>query len=96
MKVLFALYDKNDNFINCGFSLAEIGINNNIAWRCYHKNKGRKLYKIPLETQNDIFEEEDKIFIKEEKYNAFTVKEIAEMVGVSERTMYRKLKRSKL
>lgn len=90
MKCLFALYDKDDNFIDCGFSLKEIGVRQNYSWHLQHARKKYKLFRIPLTPKNDIFEKEDKIFIEEELINVFTIKELAEMLAVSERTIYRK------
>lgn len=81
---------KLDNFIDCGFSLKEIGINGMTSWRFRHKSKWRKLYKISIEQQDDIFKEEDEIFIEEEGENCYTVKELAEINGVSIRTMFRR------
>ncbi len=89
MKCLFALYDKDDNFIDCGFSLKSIGVKQGYSWHLQHARHKIKLFRIPLSPQNDIFKEEDEIFIKEEKLNVFTNKELAEMLGVSVRTIYR-------
>ena len=95
MKVLFALYDKNDYLVKVGFSLKEIGFTGNVT-QSRRKKGNAKLYTIPLEPQEDIFKEEDEIFIQEEKDNVFTIKEIAKMQGVNERTIYRqRLKRSR-
>ncbi len=95
MKVLFALYDKNDNFINCGFSLAEIGIPQGTSWFLQNTIKKHKLYRIPLEEQNDIFKEEDALFINEFEEQCCTYKERAERRGISLRTYFRRLKRSR-
>ena len=95
MKVLYALYDKDDNFIDCGFSLKEIGINGMASWRFRHKTKWRKLYKIPIEAQNDIFKEEDEAFIKEFESQCYTNEEKAQRLGVSARTIYRRKAKKK-
>lgn len=58
MKKFYALYDENDNFIDCGFNLREIGIKpTNISW--LKRGKKRKLVEIPLSITNDIFAKED-------------------------------------
>lgn len=89
MKVLYAIYDKDDNFIDCGFSLEQLGINNSktISWR--YKSKYRKLYRIPLEKQDDIFLEEDEAFIEEFSRQVFTNVEYAKYLGISLKTFYR-------
>lgn len=96
MKVLYALYDKDDNFIDCGFSLKEIGIDSDTAWRFCHKTSWRKLYKIPLEVQDDIFKEEDETFIKEFEQQVYTDEERAKMLGINIRTFYRRKAKEKL
>ena len=96
MKVLFALYDKDDNFINCGFSLKEIGIDNMQSWYLRRKSKWRKLYRIPLAPQNDIFKEEDEAFIKEFEQQCYTNEEHAQRLGVNVRTFYRLKAKKKL
>ena len=93
MKYLFALYDKDDNFINCGFSLKEVGVTYQNSWFKQHRNKKIKLYRIPLKPQKDIFEKEDEIFIEEFKFNCYTVEELAKIYHKSKRTIYRFLKK---
>ena len=90
MKTFFALYDKDDNFINCGFSLAEIGVKKTRSWFWQHTVKKVKLYKIPLAPQNDIFKETDELFIKEFADENFTAKEQAKIAGCTERTIFRR------
>lgn len=90
MKTLFALYDKDDNFIDCGFSLAEIGIPNGTSWELQNTIKKRKLYRIPLEIQDDIFKAEDEAFIKEFEEKCYTSEEQAQKLGVSVRTIFRR------
>lgn len=43
MKVLYAIYDRNDNFITCGFSLKEIGITDMQSYAMQHGLSTRKL-----------------------------------------------------
>lgn len=83
MKTLFAVYDSNDNFIKCSFSLLELGVS----------SLSRKLYRIPLDVQDDCFKEEDEAFLREFSDKAYTVKEQAKRKNVSERTIYRHKKR---
>mgnify|MGYP002772002403 FL=1 len=52
-----------------------------------------KICRIPLEIQDDVFQEEDKIFISEEQTNVFTGAELAKMLGVSRRTVWRRKKK---
>lgn len=54
-----------------------------------------KIYRIPLEIQDDVFQEEDEIFISEEQTNVFTEAELAKMLGVSRRTVWRRKKEAK-
>ena len=96
MKVLFAVYDENDYLINTGFSLAEVGVAWHNSWFWQHRNKKVKLYRIPLESQDDVFKQEDDLFIREFENEIYTNDEIAKQQGVSVRTIYRnkaKLKR---
>lgn len=90
MKVLFALYDKEDNFIKSGFSLKEIGITNMESFYRQRRHKKQTLFRIPLEPQDDIFKEEDEAFIKEFKGKCYTNEEIARMCGVNIRTIFRR------
>lgn len=67
MKVLFTLYDKEDNFIKSGFSLREIGLTDMESFCRQRRHKKQTLFRIPLEPQDDIFKEEDEAFIEEFK-----------------------------
>ena len=94
MKEFYAVYDKNDNFITCGFGASELKMNNNSFFSRLHKykqkNKSLKVFEIPLIPQKDIFYEEDKIFLEEEGGNIYFDREIAEREGISMRTLYRR------
>lgn len=95
MKTMYALYDDKDNFINCGFTLAEAGATI-LSFDTYNKRIKRfKLYKIPLLPQDDIFNEEDKKFLEEFENQIFENKELAEKYGCSVRTIYRRKRRNK-
>ncbi len=96
MKVLFALYDKNDNFISCGFTLEEVGIKKTSSWDWQHRTKKCKLYRIPLAPQNDTFKAEDEAFIKEFEEQCYTNKEQAERLDVNIRTIFRHKAKAKL
>lgn len=96
MKVLFAIYDKNDNFIDCGFSYKEMCLDSETGWRYLHRNKGCKIYQIPLEVQNDIFKEADEQFIKEFGEQCYTDEENAQMRGISIRTWFRRKAKGRL
>lgn len=77
MKPFFALYDKHDNFLNCGFSRAEL-----------EKDRpfGSRIFNIRIDIK------EDKDFIEENKEELITIQERAKQQGVSERTIYRRNK----
>ena len=94
MKKFYAVYDKNDNFIDCGFGASELNMNQNLFFSRLHKNKQKykslKVFEIPLIPQKDIFYEEDKIFLDEEGDNIYFDREIAEREGISMRTLYRR------
>lgn len=96
MKILFALYDTDDNFINCGYSLKEIGLSYMQSYLRQHESTNQRLYRIPLEPQNDIFKAEDEAFLKEFKEECYTNKELAEILGISERTLNRRKLKEKL
>ena len=90
MKIFFALYDENDNFINCGFSLKEIGLTTMQSFLRQHGRTKQRLYRIPLAPQNDIFKAEDEAFIKEFEEQCLTSEEQAERLGVAGRTIFRR------
>lgn len=90
MKNFYALYDRNDNFVDCGFSLNEMQITQNQAWDLRHKSKRFRLYTIPLEPIEDVFSEEDKIFIEENMYDCYKKSELAKIYKCSERAIYRR------
>lgn len=90
MKKLYALYDCNDNFVDCGFSLNEMQITQNRAWYLRHKSKRFRLCIIPLEPKDDVFFEEDKIFIEENMYDCYKKSELAKIYNCSERAIYRR------
>ena len=83
MKALYALYDRSDNLIDCSFLLKQL---------LDKKTKHDQIIKIRLEPKQDIFNEEDIKFIEEYKNNCFTNKELAQIYGVSERTIYRRMR----
>lgn len=83
MKPLYALYD-GDKFIDCGFSLKEMGISSAKSFFYRHGSKGLKLYKFPLD------EKEDEELIKLCEKECITNVERAKSQGVSERTIYRR------
>lgn len=83
MKVLYALYDENDNYISSGFSLKEVGVKITRSWFWQHTVKKYRLYRLPLEVQNDCFKEEDEIFNNEFREEVYTNKELAQMAGLS-------------
>lgn len=95
MKVLYALYDGNDNFVNCGFSLEECGVKHCNSWFWQHTIKKWKLYRIPLEPVNDCFQMEDELFVKEFEDKCFTNEEQAKRDGISIRTLFRRKEKLK-
>lgn len=92
MKKFYAIYDKDDNFIDCGFTSTELGITANALWCKQRRNKqigSPKIFEIPLSPQNDIFKEEDEIFLLQEEENVYTKEELAKRQGINVRTWYR-------
>lgn len=77
MKGFFALYDREDNFISCGFSRGQLE---------RKKEFGSKIYRVPINRKKD------KDFIEENKDELFTNKEKAMQQGLNERTFYRRVK----
>lgn len=95
MKHFYACYDSKDNFICCGYSPSEMGINANTFFSALHRNKGKnkgsiKIYEIPLEVKNDIFKQEDEAFLSFEGDRVFSEKELAEKYKISLRTVQRR------
>lgn len=66
MKALYALYDRKDCFIDCDLSLKKITKKKAFLSQYEKKQNQIKICKIQLEPQDDVFQEEDKIFIEEE------------------------------
>lgn len=90
MKFLYAIYDRKDCFIDCDFSLKKITKKKAFLSQYEKKQNQIKICKISLEPQDDVFQEEDKIFIEEEHANVFTGAEFAKIFGVSQRTIWRR------
>lgn len=95
MKSLYAIYDRKDNFIDCDYGYKNILRKKTFLSQYEKKQKQMKICKIPLEIQDDVFQEEDEIFISEEQTNVFTGTELAKMLGVSRRTVWRRKKEAK-
>lgn len=95
MKSLYAIYDRKDNFIDCDYGYKNILRKKTFLSQYEKKQKQMKICRIPLEIQDDVFQEEDKIFISEEQTNVFTGAELAKMLGVSRRTVWRRKKEAK-
>ncbi len=93
MKSLYAIYDRKDNFIDCDYGYKNILRKKTFFSQYEKKQKQMKICKISLEVQDDVFQEEDKIFISEEQTNVFTGAELAKMLGVSRRTVWRRKKK---
>lgn len=100
-RYIIAIYDKNDYLIDVVFSPKEMtGYSNANSARSFlsHILKGQcvgmHIHLIDImEKQDDIFAEEDRIFldfVKETK--GLTNKEKAKAIGMSERTYYRRKK----
>ena len=93
MKSLYAIYDRKDNFIDCDFGYKNI-LRKKAFLSQYEEKQGQmKVYKITLEKQGDVFQEEDEIFISEEQSNVFTNTELAKILGVSRRTVWKRKKK---
>lgn len=93
MKSLYAIYDRKDNFIDCDFGYKNILRKKAFLSQYEEKQKRMKICRIPLDVQGDVFQEEDEIFISEEQTNVFTGAELAKMLGVSRRTVWRRKKK---
>lgn len=89
MNSLYALYDRNGNFIDCGFDIKEIKKKKSFLSKYEKKEKQMKIYRIPTDIQDDVFQDEDKLFVLEEQSNIFTDSERAKILGVSRKTLYR-------
>lgn len=94
MKSLYAIYDRKDNFIDCDYGYKNILRKKAFLSQYEEKQKQMKICRIPLEIQGDVFQEEDEIFISEEQTNVFTGAELAKMLGVSRRTVWRRKKKN--
>ena len=94
MRDFYALYDNNDNFITCGYKPRDMIKNYNHFWSALHRNKqiykSIKVFKIPLQPQDDIFKEEDELFLQEEGDNVYFDREIAEREKITLRSLYRR------
>lgn len=99
-RYLIAVYDKDDYLIDVACSVKELkcptkksSVYSSISRNVHHKSPTHKYYLIDcLEKHNDIFAEEDRIFLESLPPKKQTLKEIAKEMGVSERTLYRKKK----
>ena len=92
MKKFYALYDKRDNFVSCGYCAEEIGVTYDAFYRFLHKNKqsnGAKIFEIPLLPQKDVFEKEDILFLEEEGNKPYSQKELAEKYQLTKNTIYK-------
>lgn len=97
MRTFYAVYDENDNFITCGYGAKQLGQNYNSFWSRVHRNKNKKkslrVFKIPLQPQDDIFRKEDELFLKEEGDAVFFDREIAARENITLRSFYRRQKK---
>lgn len=101
-RYLIAVYDKDDRCVCVASNLKELErmgnpctLYSHLSRQCYSStpysiNARKKYYLIDcLEKHNDIFVEEDKLFLEEiEKIE--TIADIAKRLGVSERTIFRR------
>lgn len=96
-RYLIALYDENDNLIDVGCLPSQLKLYKNRPQSFYEqKSRGDSLFKNCkvylidcLEKHDDIFKEEDEIFLKEYMETEDRIMEIAKLCGVSRRTVYR-------
>ena len=99
-RYLIAVYDDNDNFIDCGTSIKELTfmkhrtIVEQLSRGSFFTKKKKHIYLIDcLEKHNDCFNEEDEIFLKEigNKPTTKTARYelLAKRFGVGLRTIYR-------
>lgn len=96
-RYLIAIYDKEDRLIDVASTMKELRVVNKEtahSYLSYHKNNKSNKHKYYLidvfEKHNDIFEEEDKLFLEMFDKPHITLKEIALQLGITERTLYRK------
>ena len=105
-KYLIAVYDKDDNFVECATSVVELKV---ISTNTYYeqatrqditKHKFRKGYKVflidCLEKHDDIFAEEDEIFLKCVNSKTDIYKMLADKYGKSFKTIQRYIKNGKI
>ena len=103
-RYLIAIYDSNDNLVDCATRVADLRIFNPKG--IYHKisindfkTRGHTIHLIDcLERHNDIFSEEDDIFLEETKKQSieYNLQQQAKQLGISLRTAYRLKKKGKL
>lgn len=99
-RYLIAVYDKDDYLIDVACSVKELkniskkrSVYSSISRNIHHKSPVHKYHLIDcLEKHNDIFAEEDEIFLKSDFLEHKTIQQIAKELGISERTLYRKQK----
>lgn len=103
-RYLIALYDDNDNLIDVGCVPSELNFYKERPNSFYEqlcrgdiKLHGCNVYLIDcLKKQQDIFAEEDKIFLESIKPSREQLKKIAKQLGISLRTAYRLKAKGKL
>ena len=95
-KYLIAIYDDNDFLVDVVSSPKELkGYKNENAAKSYiaHVFNGRECKNIHFidvtEKHNDIFAEEDELFLQDFKQNNKSVEEIVKQLGVCVRTYYK-------
>ena len=107
-RYLIAIYDNDDNFIDCATSVKDLWFKNPKSTyseisrgQFFHRQRDYKVYLIDcLEKHDDIFKEEDEIFLKEEALLGRTkgaiYKELLKKYNIGLRTLQRYLKSGKI
>lgn len=104
-RYLIAIYDSNDNLIDSATKVADLHLFNQfVIYYAFHygnilKRYGYRIELIDcLEKHNDIFKEEDEIFLQEirEESEDYCLEQRAKQLGISKRTAYRWKKLGKL
>ena len=107
-RYLIALYDKNDYLVDVGVQPKELNLFRRRVSSFYEKvSRGDKRYwgyKIFFieckEKHEDVFKEEDKLFLQEiensKQGKDEKLEEIAKKLGISKRTAYRWVKKGKI
>ena len=92
MRNLYAMYDINENLLDVSFNFADISKGARSVNAFNKRNKGKQIYVVNLQPNEDVFKMEDIKFLEEVEQEVLTDEELAKKYGFSPRTLYRKKK----